>query len=76
MAHNLQANETVVSGDGFMLNVLAVLLKLSSQVRLDKVDTFYIFNERCRIDLSSETRLRCRPHELDAYQKFLSECVR
>ena len=39
----LQVDENFVAGDGFMLNLLAVLQKLSLKISLDKVRSLFIF---------------------------------
>ena len=54
----LQANERLVAGDGFMLNVVSLLQLLSSKVKQDKVDTNYLYTDKCRIDTSDDSRLK------------------
>ena len=44
----LQSNERMNAGDGFMLNLLSVMQLLCSKVRMDKVDPNYIHSDRCR----------------------------
>jgi ubiquitin conjugation factor E4 B len=43
---NIQANDMIVSGDGFILNVLVLLQELSLPIRKEKVDLMYPFNEQ------------------------------
>lgn len=47
-----------LASDGFMINFLDVMYELSMKVTLDKVNSYYIFHPKCRIDLSDETRLK------------------
>ncbi|GAB1289256.1 Ubiquitin conjugation factor E4 B [Apodemus speciosus] len=54
----MQADDRLVSTDGFMLNLLWVLQQLSTKIKLETVDPTYIFHPRCRITLpNDETRI-------------------
>ncbi|XP_049631238.1 ubiquitin conjugation factor E4 B isoform X2 [Suncus etruscus] len=54
----MQADDRLVSTDGFMLNFLWALQQLSTKIKLETVDPTYIFHPRCRITLpSDETRV-------------------
>lgn len=53
----LQVNERMVAGDGFMLNFLSVMQHLSSKVVIDKVDPMYLHSPKSRIAIGEDTRL-------------------
>jgi len=53
----IQVNERMVAGDGFMLNFLSVMQHLSSKVVIDKVDPFYLHSPKSRIVINEDTRL-------------------
>ncbi|KAL3862635.1 hypothetical protein ACJMK2_008589, partial [Sinanodonta woodiana] len=61
----LQVDERFVAGDGFMLNLLVVLQKLSSKITMDKVDVTYPFHPNSRLKITSESRLKLTPQEAD-----------
>ena len=63
----LQANERLVAGDGFMLNVASVLQHLCAKVKQDKVDPEYLHRPNCRIDISEESRLKASSQEAKEY---------
>lgn len=63
----LQANERLVAGDGFMLNVVCVLQHLCAKVKQDKVDPEYLHRPNCRIDISEESRLKASSQEAKEY---------
>nr|KAG5707396.1 hypothetical protein BaRGS_005363 [Batillaria attramentaria] len=60
-------DERVVSGDGFMLNLMSVLEMLSFKILLDKVDPYYPFHPKSRISISSEARFSCTSQEAEAW---------
>jgi ubiquitin conjugation factor E4 B len=66
----LQVNERLVAGDGFMLNFLSVMQMLSLKVKLDKVDPFYLYGTKSRIDTKDKTRLRMNAQD---YEQWLSD---
>ena len=65
----LQTNERLVAGDGFMLNVLSTLQLLSSKVKQDKVDTHYLYTDTCRIDTSEDSRLKATSQEFKEFSE-------
>ncbi|XP_053378562.1 ubiquitin conjugation factor E4 B-like [Mercenaria mercenaria] len=60
-------NENLVAGEGFMLNMLTVLQKLSMRISLDKVDQYYMFHPQCRVTYKSEARLKMSSQEADEW---------
>lgn len=64
-------NETFVAGEGFMLNLLSVLQKLSLKISLDKVDQYYMFHPQCRVAYKSEARLKMSSQEADEFTENL-----
>lgn len=56
---HLQVDENLVSSDGMAFNMLSVLQQLAVKVKVDKIDNLYIFNPKCRLNLSDDTRLNC-----------------
>ena len=56
---HLQVDETLVSGDGMVFNMLSVLQQLAVKVKIDKIDTLYTYHPKCRLSLSDDTRLNC-----------------
>ncbi|XP_052213480.1 ubiquitin conjugation factor E4 B-like isoform X2 [Dreissena polymorpha] len=66
-------NDRHVAGDGFMLNLLSVLQKLSLKINVDKVDPFYICHPLCRVKLKSEARLKLSSQEADDWVRKLRE---
>ncbi|XP_072035141.1 ubiquitin conjugation factor E4 B-like [Amphiura filiformis] len=59
----MQVDESLVAGDGFMLNLLIVLQRLSQKIKLDKVDIMYPFHPKSRIDISQDTRVKASSQE-------------
>ena len=79
----LQANERLVAGDGFMLNLVSVLQHLCSKVKQDKVEPAYLHMGTCRIDTADDSRLKatsgdvkefCLKQEKGKEQNFPTEC--
>lgn len=66
----LQVEERMVAGDGFMLNLLSVLQMLAVKVKLDKVDLMYPFHPNTMIDIKNDTRLKFTSQEI---QKWLDD---
>jgi len=64
----LQANERLVAGDGFMLNLVSLLQHLCSKVRQDKVDPVYLHTEACRLDTTDESRLKATSQEVKEFR--------
>ncbi|XP_038866296.1 ubiquitin conjugation factor E4 B-like isoform X2 [Salvelinus namaycush] len=64
----LQTDDKLVSTDGFMINFLSVLQQLSMKIKLETVDPYYIFDPRCRLQVSrEETRLKATMEELNTW---------
>jgi len=63
----LQANERLVAGDGFMLNLTSVLQKLCFKVKQDKVDAGYLHKPGSRLDITDESRLKASKQEVDEF---------
>lgn len=53
-----QADEKTLARDGFMLNILVVLQKLSVKIKLDRVDPMYPFHWESKIFIAKDTKLR------------------
>lgn len=69
----LQANERLVAGDGFMLNLVTVLQHLSSKVKQDKVDPAYLHMDTSRIDTTDESRLKASSTDVKEYSEKLEK---
>lgn len=67
----IQVDENFVAGDGFMLNLLAVLQKLSLKISLDKVDQFYLYHPDCRMKIKSEARMNMSAQDVDEWMEKL-----
>jgi len=67
----LQANERLIAGDGFMLNLMSVMQLLSSKVRMDKVDPLYIHSAHSRLLLKDESRIKATTQEAAEYSQSL-----
>ncbi|XP_052034137.1 ubiquitin conjugation factor E4 B isoform X2 [Apodemus sylvaticus] len=64
----MQADDRLVSTDGFMLNLLWVLQQLSTKIKLETVDPTYIFHPRCRITLpNDETRINATMEDVNEW---------
>ncbi|XP_071203119.1 ubiquitin conjugation factor E4 B-like isoform X2 [Salvelinus alpinus] len=64
----MQTDDKLVSTDGFMINFLSVLQQLSMKIKLETVDPYYIFDPRCRLQVSrEETRLKATMEELNTW---------
>ncbi len=62
-----QTDELLVSGDGFMLNMLTLLQEFCVKVSLDKVDPQYPHHPKARIAAKDDTRLKFNAQELESY---------
>lgn len=69
----LQMEERVLAGDGFMLNLLSVLQMLAFKVKLDKVDFLYPFHPSSLVDIKNDTRLRYTSQETSDWLNELSK---
>ena len=65
----LQANERLVAGDGFMLNLVSVLQLLSSKVKQDKVDPCYLYMDKCRVDTAEDSRLKASSQDFKEFSE-------
>ncbi|XP_052574712.1 ubiquitin conjugation factor E4 B isoform X1 [Peromyscus californicus insignis] len=64
----MQADDRLVSTDGFMLNLLWVLQQLSTKIKLETVDPTYIFHPKCRITLpNDETRINATMEDVNEW---------
>ncbi|VDK82794.1 unnamed protein product [Litomosoides sigmodontis] len=79
----MNPDHSKLSSDGFMLNFFDVMLSLVEKVTFDKVNTYYMFHSKCRIDFSDETRLKLDLEQAKAFSetidtnfeiKFSTEC--
>lgn len=52
------SEEKKLGRDGFMLNVMSVLQKLSIKIKLDRVDPKYPFNSKSLISIEKDTKIR------------------
>lgn len=52
------SEEKKLGRDGFMLNVMSVLQKLSIKIKLDRVDPKYPFNENSLVSIEKDTKMR------------------
>ncbi|CAD5121237.1 DgyrCDS9770 [Dimorphilus gyrociliatus] len=82
--YGIRPVESEISGQGLMLNLLFVFQKLSiGKIKFEKVDTTYILNKNCKLDLRDVSRIKMSPEELrklkssksfDNQPKFVTEC--
>eukprot|EP00794_Sanderia_malayensis_P015103 gene15103-16661_t len=79
----LQADEKLLSDDGLMINVLTILQQHCVKVRMDKVDNFYPFHPKCKLDMSQTSCIKATKEEFDQWKseigawsevKFPTEC--
>ncbi|KAI0243357.1 Ubiquitin conjugation factor E4 B [Lamellibrachia satsuma] len=57
-------DERLVCGDGFMLNFLSVLQRLSVKIKLDKVDPYYPNHPRCCLSIKDDSRLHSTSNQV------------
>jgi len=69
----LQANERLVAGDGFMLNLVSVLQLLCAKVKQDKVDPAAVHRASSRVDISEESRLKSTSQEAKEFSEAQQE---
>lgn len=53
-----QTDEKKLSRDGFMLNLMTVLQKLSVKIKLERVDPKYPFRDDSLVNIEKDTKLR------------------
>ncbi|XP_071805789.1 ubiquitin conjugation factor E4 B-like isoform X1 [Asterias amurensis] len=59
----MQVDESLVAGDGSMLNLLVILQKLSTKITLDMIDVMYPHHPKSLIDIANDTRLKATSQE-------------
>lgn len=71
----INVESRLVAGDGFFLNLAAVMHQLSLKIKLDKVDTFYPFHPQSRISASvaNETKIRVTSQESQQWVQQLNQ---
>ncbi|GFO26247.1 ubiquitin conjugation factor e4 b [Plakobranchus ocellatus] len=62
-------DERFLCGDGFMLNLMSVLQKLSEKIVLDKIDIYYPFHCTKRVSISGKSRMRFTDKEVEEWEK-------
>ncbi|XP_043227307.1 ubiquitin conjugation factor E4 B-like [Amphibalanus amphitrite] len=65
----LHADDRLVAGDGLMLNLVTVLMKLASRVKLDKVDVCFTFHPKFRFNIDGETRVKMTSQEAQEWKE-------
>ncbi|XP_049949366.1 ubiquitin conjugation factor E4 B [Schistocerca serialis cubense] len=71
----IHADERMLAGDGFMLNLLSVLQMLALKIKMDKVDVFYPFHPSSLIDVKNETRLKFTSQEATSWLDDLNRSL-
>jgi hypothetical protein len=69
----IQVNERMVAGDGFMLNFLSVMQHLAGKVTMDKVDPLYLHSPKSRVNISEDTRLNMTSKEAQEWIEQMSK---
>lgn len=71
----INVESRLVAGDGFFLNLAAVMHQLSLKIKLDKVDTYYPFHPNSRISASvaNETKLKVNSQESQQWVQQLNQ---
>lgn len=67
----IHSEERKLARDGFMLNLLSVLQKLSIKIRLSKVDPSYAFYTSSLVSFEKDTKLRLDDNE---YKVWAANC--
>ncbi|XP_022906656.1 ubiquitin conjugation factor E4 B [Onthophagus taurus] len=67
----IQIEENIISGDGFMLNLLSVLQLLSVKIKLNNVDSYYPFHPKTLIDIKTSTKLCFTTQQTDDWIETL-----
>lgn len=65
----LHSDEAHLARDGFMLNTLSMLQKLSLKIRLERIDLDYPFREDALVAIEKETKLRFDSDQYNAWLK-------
>ena len=69
----INVESRLVAGDGFFLNLAAVMHQLSLKIKLDKVDFYYPFHPNGRINVASETKIKVDSHEGQQWLQQLNQ---
>ena len=71
----INVESRLVAGDGFFLNLAAVMHQLSLKIKLDKVDVYYPFHPQGRLtsSTSGETKIRVDSQENQDWLKQLQQ---
>lgn len=69
----IQTDEKLVAGEGFMLNLMVVMQRLSLKIQLDKIDPYYIYHPQCRLPLNDITRMKMSMKEAEEWPNSLLE---
>uniref|UniRef100_F1KTI5 Ubiquitin conjugation factor E4 B n=2 Tax=Ascaris suum TaxID=6253 RepID=F1KTI5_ASCSU len=65
----LSPDRQKLASDGFMLNLLDVMVGLCDRIALGKVHQNYLFHPNSRVDVRDETRLKLRSEEVAEFAK-------
>lgn len=68
----LHNEEKQLAPDGFMLNLMVVLQKLSVKIKLERVDHMYPFHWESMIVIAKDTKLRFDENEYKTWLEKLS----
>ncbi len=71
----INVESRLVAGDGFFLNLAAVMHQLSLKIKLDKVDIFYPFHPHSRISnsVANETKIKVNSQESQQWVEQLNQ---
>lgn len=71
----INVESRLVAGDGFFLNLAAVMHQLSLKIKLDKVDIYYPFHPQGRLtsSIAGETKIRVDSQENQEWLKQLQQ---
>lgn len=71
----INVESRLVAGDGFFLNLAAIMHQLSLKIKLDKVDTFYPFHPQSRISASvtNDTKIKVNSQESQQWVEQLNQ---
>jgi ubiquitin conjugation factor E4 B len=71
----INVESRLVAGDGFFLNLAAVMHQLSLKIKLDKVDIFYPFHPQSRISnsVANETKIKVNSQESQQWVEQLNQ---
>ncbi len=71
----INVESRLVAGDGFFLNLAAVMHQLSLKIKLDKVDVYYPFHPQGRLTagVAGETKVRVNSQEHNEWIERLKQ---